>query len=225
MVNAILLSKVNQHLSDIAADEKYKAKVLAVVNKKLGPMLYTSGEDHEIAKDALATVIANVIESVSEGKALKLEELPVEELSLADVQGYVMSGVVNYCDTRARRWSLEPTKKITKDGVTQEIKASSPAARARVPIMSDTDDSEDTDGPHDFWDQLKTTPFNDEERDSETINRILEARGLTAEQLSLVKEKLSGVTFTEMARARGGSEDKYRKIYNRAVQKAGIENL
>jgi DNA-directed RNA polymerase specialized sigma24 family protein len=66
-------------------------------------------------------------------------------------------------------------------------------------------------------------PGGPEPDDLERVDEFLVERGLSNPEISLLKQHLDKMSYVQMAKEYGGSEDKYRKIVARAKQKAGLD--
>lgn len=51
----------------------------------------------------------------------------------------------------------------------------------------------------------------------------LTSKGIPPETIEIIIEKISGVSYAEIARERGGTEDKYRKLVKRALNSIGLD--
>ena len=120
------------------------------------------------------------------------------------VARYLMIGVVNYCNTRLKRWSFN-----NKQGET--------GARARYIIDSELADDSD------YWDQHLSQSESLTSLDEERVDSLLSAKGLSGEDIILIKRKLAGWSFVDLAAQHGGTADKYRRRIQRALDKAGID--
>jgi DNA-directed RNA polymerase specialized sigma24 family protein len=115
-----------------------------------------------------------------------------------------MMGIANYCDTRLRRWSVKNEK--------GEV-----GRRARHIIDSELADDSD------YWDQHLSHADSLDSLDAERIDALLVARGLSDEDIDLIKRNLSGWSFVDLAAELGGTADKYRRRIQRALDKADID--
>lgn len=238
MSRSIKLETVNAvttHLISISEDQKIYPKAQAVVRRILGAMLYGEGEEEKIGQDCVQYVIANLLESLLNDTARSFsdENLGERVISRRDVEAYIMAGIKNYCRTRAERWSLNKVefkefhrKSENHNGVETSLNGEKTernsrlkkfAVRARKPIFSKF--SSDSD----FWDELAHTEFDHEYYSKEKVAEFLSERGLSGEEIDLIYSRLSGTSFIEMANESGGTPDKYRKKYNRALKKANLE--
>ncbi|MEI8646999.1 hypothetical protein P4S73_02240 [Paraglaciecola sp. Hal342] len=52
---------------------------------------------------------------------------------------------------------------------------------------------------------------------------FLRDKGLKSQTIEIIFEKLSGTSYADIARQRGGSEDKYRKLVKRALNSIGLD--
>ncbi|RRJ82598.1 hypothetical protein D0544_12085 [Aestuariirhabdus litorea] len=211
-------------LAAVASNPAVSTKAIQLTKKYLGQMIYTSGEEVQIAEDALQTVLVKALIAIKKGTSSLLDsENPKDSDAFrSEVEKYIIKGVKNYLKTRAARWSVDKHSKSTSttDANAQPSSTKSGlksvAARARHPILSDS--------PHasEFWDSRLSTAFDSGDDDLESVQSYLEKVGLSSDEIDVILGKLAGKTFVEMAEDLGGSQDKYRKIYSRALKKAGI---
>ena len=197
-----------EEIGRIAMHNDVKRRALSVVKKKLGHILGTGegSEVHQIAEDALNEVTMGLLNATHAGTtSLKAEEAGEETGVLAHpVARYLMMGIANYCDTRLRRWSVKNEK--------GEV-----GRRARHIIDSELADDSD------YWDQHLSHADSLDSLDAERIDALLVARGLSGEDIDLIKRNLSGWSFVDLAAELGGTADKYRRRIQRALDKADID--
>lgn len=202
-----------EEIGRIATHEDVKSRALSVVKKKLGRFLGKAegSEVHQVAEDALNEVTLRLLNAINGGTtSLRIEEEAADEIGdRTGVMGhpvarYLMIGIVNYCNTRLKRWSLKNEKGGT-------------GARARYVIDSELADDSD------YWDQHLSHSESLTSLDGERVDSLLSAKGLSGEDIILIKRKLAGWTFVDLAAQHGGTADKYRRRIERALAKAGID--
>ncbi|MDK9556081.1 hypothetical protein QQF73_00490 [Marinobacter sp. M216] len=198
-----------EEIGRVAMHDDVKRRALSVVEKKLGHIFGTdkTSEVHQIAEDALNEVTMGLLNATHAGTtSLKAEETGVKPGSLANpVTRYLLAGVSNYCDIRLRRWSVKNEK--------GEV-----GRRARHIIRSELADDAD------YWDQHISHTESFGSLDNDRVDALLSAKGLSGEDIDLIKRNLGGWSFVELAAEYGGTADKYRRRFQRALYKAGIDS-
>jgi len=226
------LSLVSNLMGKLLIDKQFKEIVKYEVRKKLGGILVTS-DSNDIANDAISHVVESTRISIilKTTTSLSKEKLGDRTLTLTDIQTYLINGIRNYCNTRLQRWSTDqkpaPKNKKSNDQEAAESEGNESnvekkpkgkiAVRAREYISSDCASDSD------FWDQHISTSLNEEDLDLVKAAEILRSKGVSEDQIDLVLERIAGKSFSDMAKENGGSEDKYRKAFERAIKKIGIE--
>ncbi|MET4028332.1 hypothetical protein ABIE59_003878 [Marinobacter sp. MBR-99] len=203
-----------EEIGRIATHEDVKSRTLSVVKKKLGRFLGKTedSEVHQVAEDALNEVTLRLLNAIDGGTtSLRVEEEAADEIgdqtgALAHpVARYLLIGVANYCNTRLKRWSLNNDQGET-------------GARARYIIDAELADDSD------YWDQHLSHTESLASLDEERVDSLLSANGLSGEDIVLIKRKLEGWSFVDLAAQHGGTADKYRRRIQRALDKAGIDS-
>ncbi|WP_226611463.1 hypothetical protein [Marinobacter nauticus] len=198
-----------EEIGRVAMHDDVKRRALSVVKKKLGHILGTgeSSEVHQIAEDALNEVTMGLLNATHAGTTTLKSEEAVEERGILahPVARYLMMGITNYCDTRLRRWSVNNEK--------GEV-----GRRARHIIESERADDSD------YWDQHLSHTENLASLDNDRVDALLAAKGLSGEEIDLIKRNLAGWSFVDLAAEHGGTSDKYRRRIKRALDKAGIDS-
>lgn len=198
----------SEEIGRVAMHEDVKRRALSVVKKKLGHILGTGegSEVHQVAEDALNEVTMGLLHATHAGtSSLKAEENDEKSGVLAHpVARYLVTGVANYCDIRLRRWSLNNEK--------GEV-----GARARYIIDSELADDSD------YWDQHLSHSGSLASLDDDRVDSLLAAKGLSGEDIALIKRNLAGWSFVDLAAEYGGTADKYRRRIQRALDKADID--
>lgn len=230
--NKRILDAVSKCLGELSTDKNFREILVYEVKRKLSRILVTSDE-RDIANDAFSHVVEYALTAIQNQttKLLSPERLGERIPTRSDMEGYLIMGVRNYCSTRLRRWSIdqatETKNKNNEDSETNQNKTTEEkngknkkvkvAARARVYISSDCASDSD------FWDQHISSSLNEENLDLSKAAEIIKSKGLSEEQIDLVLERISGKKFSDMAKEKGGSEDQYRKAFNRVIDKIGID--
>lgn len=228
----ITLNDIDKHIGEILLDRNFKHIVASIVRKKLSGSLVTSDE-MDIADDALSHVIEFTLKSLQNQTASPLSPKNPSETKVTKsvIERYLIKGVTNYCNTRLRRWStdqLTPAEKkeneqasVDAEGIAErdgkKLNKGKIGARAREYISSECASDSD------FWDQRVFSSLNEEDLDLYKAAEIINSKQLSEEQIELVLERIAGKKFSDMAREKGGTEDQYRKAFNRALSKIGID--
>lgn len=207
-----------EEIGRISMHEKVQERAQKIVKKKLGQFFGKDGgsELHQIAEDALSSVTVGLLNAKKAGSTSLAVEADIEEEIeeeieiekkgvLADpIARYLLAGVTWYCNTRLRRWSLDNEK--------GEV-----GSRARYIIESDLADDSD------YWDQHVSHTQSMAAMDSERIDALLSAKGVSREDIELIRRNLAGWSFVDLAAELGGTADKYRRRIQRSLDKAGID--
>jgi len=202
-----------EEIGRIATHEDVKRRTLSIVKKKLGRFFgkAESSEVHQVAEDALNEVTLRLLNAIDSGTtSLRVDEDAADEIGdqkgamAHPVARYLMIGVVNYCNTRLTRWSLN-----NEQGET--------GARARYIIDAELADDSD------YWDQHLSHSASLTSLDEGRVDSLLSAKGLSGEDIILIKRKLAGWSFVDLAAQHGGTADKYRRRIQRALDKTGID--
>jgi len=202
-------------------NSKFGRTVMRVVERKLWSFPHYQAELSQTAHDILLEVIEKLLINLDEGTSKRFhpdnwnKNGKDEGPTMKYVERYLMLGVQNVCNTKLRRGSFDSdtnTKDKGENAVTA-IRKEGVRAREALPL----DEPEEN-----FWDKHLSTPPHDEIGDFDRVVKILKDRGITDEQLSLMEARFDGTSFEEMARERGGTADKYRKSFSRAMGKAKL---
>lgn len=226
------LSSISNLMGKLFIDRKFIELVRYVVKRKLGGILVTSDSD-DIANDAISHVVESTRISIilKTSKSFSKEKLGDRIPSIPEIQRYLIAGIKNYCNTRLQRWSTDQkivrkTKSKEGEEITHSKENESNAEhnpKRKVAIRAREYISSDCASDSDFWDQHISSSLNEEDLDLVKALEILNSKGLSAEQFDLILDCMSGITFSTMAKEKGGSQDQYRKAFNRAIEKIGID--
>ncbi|WP_166267125.1 hypothetical protein [Marinobacter caseinilyticus] len=197
-----------EEIGRVAMQQEVKKRALSVVKRKLGHIFGTEedSEVHQIAQDALNDVTMRLLSATHAGTtSLKVDEDVEETVGVAHpIARYLILGVSNYCAVRLQRWSVNNRK-------------GNVSVRARYII--DTEGADDSE----FWDQHVSHGENLGSVDDKRVDSLLTAKGVSGEDLELIKRNLAGWSFVDLAAEHGGTADKYRRRIQRALDKAGID--
>ncbi|WP_439531660.1 hypothetical protein [Marinobacter adhaerens] len=197
-----------EEIGRVAMHDGVKQGALSVVKKKLGHILGTGrdSEVHQIAEDALNEVTVHLLNAIQAGtSSLKAEESDREaDILKHPIARYLISGVAHYCNDRLKRWSVNNEKGQV-------------GARARYIIDSELADDSD------YWDQHLSHSGSLASLDDDRVDALLAAKGLSGEDIALIKRNLAGWSFVDLAAEYGGTADKYRRRIQRALDKADID--
>lgn len=200
-------------VAEVSTSKDVHDKVVSIVNQKLGAVVYGLGEVENIAQDALAEVTMKFLRIVERGTVKDSESLLIkfdkDKVKNHPMAYYLYTGVERYCDTRLRRWS-------------NDNEQNQYGARARVVIDNRTEVESE------FWDENVSHEFKEIAFDSDKLEALLRER-LKDHEMRCIMLYLNGMTFEAMADADldgdGGRADKYRKRFNRALEKADLQGL
>lgn len=197
-------------ISALAVDVQVQEKAEGMVRKKLGRFLKHSNESLQIGQDALMEVSGNLISNMVSGKDLP-ESAALWPQAGAAYKGnhpaiaYLLAGVSNYLQKRLDDWSSNNRK-------------GQPGSRQRKLAPSDSDRD------NWFWDLVSVQAPVDNRLDRvDSALVILQSNGVREQDLAIIRAKLEGTTYEEMAGRWGGTEGKYRKIVARALEKVEAE--
>lgn len=203
-------------IADNAMHDYVREAALAVARKKLGHLFGEGGgsEVREISEDALNSVTTALLNAryqscpvleKEEFRPRKKDDRPKSEVLRHPVSKYVLTGVSHYCNTRLRRWSGSNEK--------GEV-----GSRARHQINSTLANDAD------FWDQHFSDTGGFDAVDGDRVDKILLEKGVSSEDIGLIKCNLAGWSFVDLADQFGGTADKYRRRIHRALEAAGIDS-
>jgi hypothetical protein len=202
-----------EEIGRIAMHDEVKKRAISVVRNKLGRALGPgkASEVPEIAEDALSTVMEGLLNATYAGTTSLRADKSAEETAILahPVARYLMAGVTHYCDERLKNWSVKHWSAKNK-----KFEA---GPKARYLIDSELADDSD------YWDQHLSHNDGLDSLDDERIDSLLLAKGVSAEDIDLIKRNLSGWSFVDLAAEHGGTADKYRRRIQRALDKAGID--
>jgi hypothetical protein len=200
--------RITDEIAFIATSDEVKKAAFFTVGRKLGHIFGTRPESEvrQIAEDALNSVITGLLTAhAKKTTSLSMETQSEEAKTLSTpIARYLIGGVSNYCHTRLRRWSNE-----NENGKT--------GTRARYYIDANRADDAD------FWDQHLSHEGGLDSLDQDRVNAILSSRGISEEDITLIKRNLAGWSFVDLAEDFGGTADKYRRRISRALESAGID--
>lgn len=197
-----------EEIGRVAMSDDVKKRALSVVKRKMGHIFGTKADSevHQIAEDALNHVTMRLLSATHAGTtSLKVDKDVEETVGVANpIARYLIKGVSNYCALRLERWSVNNRK-------------GNVSVRARYII--DSEEADDSD----YWDQHISHGENLGSVDDKRVDSLLAAKGISDDDLELIKRNLAGWSFVELATEFGGSSDKYRRRIQRALDKAGID--
>ncbi|EJG0702683.1 hypothetical protein [Vibrio parahaemolyticus] len=203
-----------QFVSDVAKNAKLKNIVIEITKNKLGPITHYSNELELIAEDLLSTKLIRLLEQIHEGKFTLDMSLP-DEKKRAIVFTFFKKAVTNECNRKLGNWSND--HRNGKFG-------------ARVRVVLSPDEHNDPDG------LVKLILSENDEvvlnQNSESLQALLDELNLSEEDKWILSQRGQATqetelskrpkppTYKELALLYGGTEDKYRKMFNRALVKA-----
>ena len=226
-MNGITPNALEFALAKVAADKGYIKYPGVVVYKWLGNYV-SSGEMESITEDALGQSVANFLDKIRSNPEFAQNFLyPMDEdiqppATFAElitcVQKYLTISVRNFCQVCADRWNSSPQENVAKvdgDNTGGVKKKMNPGARTRLIAPADEDKKERfwQDVQRDARFKLNSSEFGDKLRD------LFESQALSEREQHYFNERVSGLTYPEIAERDGGTPDKYRKIIDRAIAK------
>lgn len=236
-MDGFLLQSLELALIEIATAKRFHRYCSKIVAERLGNYL-SSGEYNAVAEDALGHLTERFlikIRSKPEFAVGFFTDATDEKEAAADlvaIEKYLSKAVRYYCMTRAYRWcptgtSNDPRFKEedfsdfeedeeeenTEKG--KSTKPRKPGARARRTLPTDEADEQQ------FWhDVYQDARFKLESGVfAEKLADIFDSEVLTERERHYFSDRVSGLTYPEIAERDGGTPDKYRKIVDRAVAK------
>jgi DNA-directed RNA polymerase specialized sigma24 family protein len=167
-----------------------------------------------IVEDAIGDVRMKLLERLPELSAAQLADFAAEEEEKDSyLRLYLLRGVRNYALDRYRRWRSGSAPSQHGD-IGSEPSDVQRGARTRI----ETEDLVATLDSHGESEDCHATAL-----DLDRVDQLLEAKGLSEEEIDLLKARLSGLTYKELAELYGGTPDKYRKIVARALERSGLD--
>lgn len=195
----------DKEIGEVATNPAIKAMALEITNNKLGHIL--GNELRQVAEDALGDSINGLFQARQNGTTsfTAASGVEYEDIREHPVAKYLYVAVESYCNTRLERWSNE--NKQGKRG-----------SRARQVFVSDTPDGSD------FWDQHLESERDYDQIDLERVDKLLSERGVSEDDIMLLKLSLAGWSYVDLASKYGGTPDKYRVRVGRVLRKANIDS-
>ena len=209
--NTVSLIKL---VSEIRLRTKTKDAAASITNKKLKAVTNGSNEMKLIAEDALSDSYEILWSNIHDG-SFKLKENISQAESENSIAKYLLMTVSSYCDKRLRQWSQcnEQGKVGTKARVVlSEEEHMHCEGLDIVRLKYASPDENEDDKPFNMNSLLDELDLTDDER---WIVKIKSTICKTAK----AKGKTKAITFAQIAKQYGQSEDKYRKQHKRAVNK------
>jgi len=207
-------TSVIEALALLSLDTRFIARCRATVISVLKPFIPPCSEEYkQIVEDAIADVTERSLKwasAVDRDTARQIEVLSVFNTSKCVVSRYLFLGVKRLAFYKRRRWMYDDKK--GKYGY---------AARE---LQNSADEQS-----QEAWIEEKQASrmLFDNELDlvgtSSDAIAYLKDRGFKPQTIEIILEKLSGTSYADIARQRGGSEDKYRKLVKRALNSIGLD--
>ncbi|MFT5004254.1 MAG: DNA-directed RNA polymerase specialized sigma24 family protein [Flavobacteriales bacterium] len=162
-------------------------------------------------------------------KKLKLRKTPQELFDALNrdpkfVAKSLTISVKNQCIDRIIRWSSDKdASKKAFDESREYERNLKPAVRARTYEPQPNGDSDKNEGS--WLEQILTHEDDVETIFADRLEGHMLEKGITLEEIELIKLKLSGYSYSEIAEKVGNEEtgDKYRKIITRALAKIDLK--
>lgn len=232
-------------LVEVASSKRFHRYCSQIVAERLGNYI-SSGEYNAVAEDALGYITERFLIKIrskpdfSVGFFTAVEGEDKWAPDREKIEKYLSMAVKYYCMTRVYRWSSTGTpqsfqsseeeeyfKQFQKDDEGEQAekeangdgksstKQRKPGARARRILPADDADEEW------FWqDVYDDARFKLNSRVyAEKLNEVFDGHSLTERERHYLSDRVSGLTYPEIAERDGGTPDKYRKIVARAIAK------
>ena len=212
--NEIKPTSVTHALALLSINKSFISRCRTTVTSVLKPFIPPSSTEYkQIVEDAIAEVTERSLKwasAVDRDTARQIEVLGTFKTSECVVSRYLFIGVKRLAFYKRRRWMHDDEKGIYGY-----------AARV-VQVVAD-------DNCQESWleQQQASQILFDNELDlvgtSSDPIAFLRDKGLKSQTIEIIFEKLSGTSYADIARQRGGSEDKYRKLVKRALNSIGLD--
>lgn len=205
------VAHVLEMVNELRGEKKFSTQAHRRVSRIL-IAFRSSGECHEIAEDALGDAVLSLMERLGSMSQQQLASFN----TINDVRAYLLKSVSNYALDRYRRWHGGASN------ISSDLQDSTPTisstmrkgARARY----ETDDLVDLIDSHSYLDD--NISF---EMDLQRLDDLLHKRGISQDEIQIIKARLNGYSYQDLASKHGGTADKYRKIVKRAIERSGLE--
>jgi DNA-directed RNA polymerase specialized sigma24 family protein len=215
--------QIAERIAVQTGDERFmdqaRGKVSSVLRSFQPP-----GSCRAIAEDAVGEVRLKLLERLPKlsGSQLELFATPEDDEGNSYLRQYLLKGVHNYALDRYRRWrgSISTTRNPGAEtgGDDSAAMRTEKAQRRGVRARVETDDLIATLDKHISADECPGAAI-----DLDRVDQLLQAKGLSKKEIHVLKARLSGMTNTALAELHGGTEGKYRKIIERALDRSGLE--
>lgn len=195
----------DKEIADVATDPAIRAMAIEITNAKMGRIL--GNELHEVAEDALSDSINGLLQARKKGTTSfsAASGVEYEDIREHPVAKYLYVAVESYCNTRLERWSILNSK-------------GERGSRVRQVFYSKRPDGSD------FWEKHIDSDHDYDQVDSERVDKLLSERGVSEDDIMLLKLSLSGWSYVDLANKYGGTPDKYRVRVGRVLKKANIDS-
>lgn len=214
--------KLAERVTEVITNDQLINISYNIVEKMMKGYLLFRTESFLMSQDEIQNIGARLLNQIKKGKNPfdeGVSEIEIgEDIMKHPIARYVVGSVRNECRSRIKNRSdrivktkinfVENGKKIEKT-----ISLKKHGARSRVVA----DENFDV-----FLDSKISITDSSPELERVNITKYLTEKGLSDKKIKVIWDKLEGKTFVEMAKEQGGTQDKYRKIFHRALKKAGI---
>lgn len=194
-------------ITNIVSNEVFIKKAEVIVTSVMDKKLQFDEEGKFMAEDQIHNIYKKLLLRIENGDKIfepGTASIPIEEnIMKHPISKYFITSLKHECFTRRSYRSMENSK--GKKGARARYK---PGELSQNIIDSRSDESSD---------------INLSQIDTNRVKKLLVQKGLSERDIEIIWQRLEGKRFVEMAREYGGSPDKYRKRYSRALKKANID--
>lgn len=190
-------------LVELSKSRKFRTNASDMVERQLSSILRTRREIKQFTDDAVGKAQLQTLAAMKRKNGSQLA--PFIDASRNDLHAYLLTVIRNICYQQLSDWSV-----LDENG-----KA---AARPRYEL-----DRRDALAVHELAEGHSYFHDPGLNVDIARSDRILADRGLNPEEIEILKLHYADVSYAELARTRGGSPDKYRKMVKRALSKISLE--
>ena len=209
------ISQVVEMVNELRGEKKFSTQAHRRVSRILRAFR-SSGECHEIAEDALGEAVLSFMERLGSMSPQQLASFN----TINDVRAYLLRSVSNYALDRYRRWhgGASKTSSELQDSTMLLDPTKSTEMRKGARARYETDDLVT------FLDSISYLDDNISfEMDLQRLDDLLHKRGISQDEIQIIKARLNGYSYQDLASKQGGTADKYRKIVKRAIERSGLE--
>jgi len=199
-------------LAEITSRTKTRNAATSITYKKLNAVTKGSNEMKLIAEDALSESYMLLSENIIAGEFKLGDDISLSKRENA-IAKYLLMTVSNYCNKRLRNWSLfnENGKLGTRARVVLSVEEHMQSEGLDIVRSKYVNtDKSDNDIPFNMNELLSELDLTDDER------WIINLKSTICE-VAKKNGKAKAITFAQIAKKHGQSEDKYRKQHKKAL--------